>query len=201
MKDSNKEENSNYLKAPFEALWKDSFYYFLWLLFLIVAGQLGTIINIINRCVFHGWRIENSLLADSVSGNFYLFSIVLVSSVLGSLVINYIGRKNHEHKRATVMAIVLSFLFCIINAVFFSSATQDYAAEFETIDKSSITVDYWQSAFYILSILVATYLFGLERIHGHREYDRLEAYGKNEKSNIKRIQKGAGINKEEDIAL
>lgn len=191
----------DYIKAPLKAALKEGLDYFLWIIFLIVAGQLGTIINIVNRCVFHGWHIKNSLLADSVSGNFYTFSIVLVTSVLGSLVINYIGRKSHEHKRMTVTAIVLSFLFCLINAVFFSSATQYYAAEFEFVPSKSITVDWWQLIFYILSILVATFLFGLERLPKYREYDKLEVYGKNEKANIKKIQKGAEINNEDKIAL
>lgn len=187
----------DYFKAPFFAAFKNGLDYFLWILFLIIAGQLGTIINIINRCVFHDWYLANSLLADSVSGNFYTFSIVLVTSVLGSLVINYIGRKSHEHKRITVTAIVLTFLFCLINAVFFSSATQDYAAEFEHIAKESIKVDWWQLIFYVVSIVVATYLFGLEKMASYREYDKLEAYGKGEKANIAKLQKGKSINEGE----
>ena len=183
----------DYLKAPFVAAFRDGWEYFLWILFLIVAGQLGTIINIINRCAFHGWHLKNSLLADSVSGNFYTFSIVLVTSVLGSLVINFISRKSHEHKRVTITAIVLTFLFCLINAVFFSAATQDFASEYESVPKSKISIDWWQLLFYVLSLFVATYLFGLERIGRYRDFDRLEVYGKGEKNNIKKLQKGENI--------
>lgn len=203
MRRINKEENRtpNYLSAPFEIVWKDRSDYLLWIVFLIFAGQLGTIINIINRCVFHGWPLKNSLLADSVSGNFYTFSIVLVTSVLGSLVINYIGRTRHEHKRMTITVIVLTFLFCIFNAVFFSSATQDYAAEFETVEKSCIVVDWWQLIFYLFSILLSTYMFGLERISKHSEYNRLETYSRSEKSHIKGLQDGANLKKQGGITL
>lgn len=203
MRDKDKTSLIEYLKAPLSAAVKNGLDYFLWIVFLIVAGQLGTIINIINRCVFHGWHLKNSLLADSISGNFYTFSIVLVTSVLGSLVINYMGRKSHEHKRITITAIVLAFLFCLINAVFFSSATQDYAAEYENVAAASIGVDWWQLIFYVLSFFVATYLFGLERIANYREYDRLEQYGRGEKANIAKLQKGKNINNGQagDIAL
>ena len=182
-----------YLTAPFRAAFRERLDYFFWILFLIIAGQLGTIINIINRCVFHNWNLKNSLLADSVSGNFYTFSIVLVTSVLGSLVINYIGRKNHEHKKFTITSIVLALFFCIMNAVFFSSATQDYAAEFEFVDKTTITIDWWQFAFYALSIIIATCLFGVERMPRYRDMDILEAYGRGEKNNIKKLQAGNSI--------
>lgn len=192
MKDGN--SLMDYIKSPFSAAFKGGLDYFLWIIFLIIAGQLGTIINIINRCAFHDWSFKNSLLADSVSGNFYTFSIILVTSVLGSLVIDYIGRKSHEHKRVTITAIVLAFLFCIANAVFFSSATQDYAAEFEYVEKTTISIDWWQLVFYILAIVVATYLFGLQRMAHYREFDRLETYGKGEKNNIKKLQKGESIN-------
>ena len=194
MKDRDHNSFWDYIMAPFAAALKNGLDFFLWILFLIGAGQLGTIINIINRCIFHGWSLRNSLLADSVSGNFYTFSIVLVTSVLGSLVINYVGRKNHEHKRLTVTTIALTFLFCLINAVFFSSATQDYAAEYEHIAKESITIDWWQLVLYVLSILIATFLFGVERMARYREFDRLEVYGRNEKSNITKLQRGASIN-------
>lgn len=192
---------NDYLRAPFQAALKGGLDFFLWTLFLIVAGQLGTIINIINRCIFQGWHLKNSLLADSVSGNFYTFSIVLVTSVLCSLVINFLGRKSHEHKRFTVTVIVIAFIFCIFNAVFFSAATQDYATEFEYVNKSQISIDWWQMCFYVLSIVVSIYLFGLERMHRYREFDKLDIYGKNEKMNIKKLQKGAHINYQSDIEI
>ena len=76
-----------YLKSVVEVIWKHRLDFFLWLLFVVIAGQLGTIINFINRCVFDGWALSQSLLADSVSGNFYTFALVLVTSTIGNIFI------------------------------------------------------------------------------------------------------------------
>ena len=42
--------------GPFLICFKHGSEFFIWALFVIVAGQLGTIINIINRFVFQGWK-------------------------------------------------------------------------------------------------------------------------------------------------
>lgn len=80
-----------YLKSIVEVVWKHRLDFFLWFLFVVIAGQLGTIINFINRCVFDRWTLSQSLLADSVSGNFYTFALVLVTSTIGNIFIKLIG--------------------------------------------------------------------------------------------------------------
>jgi uncharacterized membrane protein len=91
---------------------------FIWGLFVIFAGQLGTIINIINRCYFHHCSFQQSLYADSVSGNFYTYSLALLSSALGSVFSMILLRKPQFRSISIVFCSILVFLV-LFNAIFF----------------------------------------------------------------------------------
>ena len=57
---------------------------FLWFMFVIVAGQLGTIINIIQRTVFDNWPIGKALIPDSLH-----FLIGLISFITWTFVYRF----------------------------------------------------------------------------------------------------------------
>lgn len=167
-----------YLKSIVEVVWKHRLDFFLWFLFVVIAGQLGTIINFINRCVFDEWALSQSLLADSVSGNFYTFALVLVTSTIGNIFIKLTCKSEHDHRKAIVVFIALCLFLMLFDAVFFSFATQDYAMEYKNVKVENIHFDWWQFAFFFFAILAAILSFGLERIDGHKEYDYLDEENK-----------------------
>ena len=163
-----------YLKSIVEVVWKHRLDFFLWFLFVVIAGQLGTIINFINRCVFGGWYLSQSLLADSVSGNFYTFALVLVTSTIGNIFIKLTCKSEHDHRKAIVVFVALCIFLMLFDAVFFSFATQGYAVEYKNVATANIRFDWWQIVFFILAIIAAILSFGLERIDGHKEYNYLD---------------------------
>lgn len=163
-----------YLKSIVEVVWKHRLDFFLWFLFVVIAGQLGTIINFINRCVFGGWHLSQSLLADSVSGNFYTFALVLVTSTIGNIFIKLTCKSEHDHRKAIVVFVALCIFLMLFDAVFFSFATQGYAVEYKNVATANIRFDWWQIVFFILAIIAAILSFGLERIDGHKEYNYLD---------------------------
>lgn len=167
-----------YLKSIIEVAWKHRLDFFLWFLFVVVAGQLGTIINFINRCVFGGWTLSQSLLADSVSGNFYTFALVLVTSMIGNIFIKLTYKSEHDHRKAIVVFIALCVFLMLFDAVFFSFATQGYAVEYQKVSVADISCDWWQLVFFFLAILAAILSFGLERIDEHKEYNYLDEENK-----------------------
>ena len=167
-----------YLKSILEVVWKHRLDFFLWFLFVVIAGQLGTIINFINRCVFGGWALSQSLLADSVSGNFYTFALVLVTSTIGNIFIKLTCKSEHDHRKAIVVFIALCLFLMLFDAVFFSFATQDYAVEYKNIKAENIHFDWWQLSFFILAIFAAILSLGLERMDGHKEYNYLDEENK-----------------------
>lgn len=192
-----------YFVAPFQAAVKDKLEFFIWILFVIVAGQSGTIINVINRCVFGNMELSQSLLADSVSGNFYTFSLVIVTSAIGSLFIKLTEKRENEHRRITVLFVAIFFMLSLFNAVFFSFATQHYAKEYCKVPIEEIGIDWWQLIFFILAVFAAVYTLGLTKISKFPEYDHLEKHKIEEEHNINKLQIGASIhnNEVEGIAL
>lgn len=167
-----------YLKSIVEVVWKHRLDFFLWFLFVVIAGQLGTIINFINRCVFGGWKLSQSLLADSASGNFYTFALVLVTSTIGNIFIKLTCKSEHDHRKAIVVFIALCLFLMLFDAVFFSFATQGYAVEYKNVVTANIHCDWWQLSFFILAIFAAILSFGLERMDGHKEYNYLDEENK-----------------------
>lgn len=190
-----------YLKSIVEVVWKHRLDFFLWFLFVVVAGQLGTIINFINRCVFDDWAISQSLLADSVSGNFYTFALVLVTSIIGNIFIKLACKSEHDHRKAIVVFVAICFFLILFDAVFFSFATQDYAKEYKNVNIIDIHIDYWQIAFFILAILAAIFSFGLERIDRHSEYDFLDQENRNVKKLADNNQQQFVTQTEDGVAL
>lgn len=163
-----------YLKSIVEVVCKHRLDFFLWFLFVVVAGQLGTIINFINRCVFGEWALSQSLLADSASGNFYTFALVLVTSTIGNIFIKLTCKSEHDHRKAIVVFVALCIFLMLFDAVFFSFATQGYAVEYKNVATANIRFDWWQIVFFILAIIAAILSFGLERIDGHKDYNYLD---------------------------
>lgn len=163
-----------YLKSIIEVVCKHRLDFFLWFLFVVVAGQLGTIINFINRCVFGEWALSQSLLADSASGNFYTFALVLVTSTIGNIFIKLTCKSEHDHRKAIVVFVALCIFLMLFDAVFFSFATQGYAVEYKNVATANIRFDWWQIVFFILAIIAAILSFGLERIDGHKDYNYLD---------------------------
>lgn len=65
---------SDFLRSIFAPLFicsKHAVEWFLWLMFVVIAGQLGTIINVIQRWLFGGWDFMTAFCPDSASGSFY----------------------------------------------------------------------------------------------------------------------------------
>ena len=173
---------------------------FLWFMFVIVAGQLGTIINIIQRTVFDNWQIKKALIPDSVSGNFYTFSLVLLASLLGPLFIDFI-KDEKPHYRKIGMAFVTILIFTIILcAVFYSFATHNISnIDYTNLKNNDICVDVPQLIFYICALVFAWYYFGYSLLAHHERDIRLsdEGYHELEESEKENLQEQASIVKDD----
>lgn len=173
-----------YYLAPFHIIRKHKMEFVLWMIFVIFAGQMGTIINIVSRCIFGDMTISQSLLADSVSGNFYTFSLVLIASLVGSYFIKLLVPTRPEHRRLIVPYVALALMLMLFSAVFFSFQTRDYGVEWKSVAPEMIKIDVYQTIFFVLSVIVAIYAFGLDRMHKHDEYNDMAEYRNNENSNV-----------------
>lgn len=169
-------------------------------MFVIVAGQLGTIINIIQRTVFDNWQIKKALIPDSVSGNFYTFSLVLLASLLGPLFIDFIkDEKPHYRKIGMVFVTILIFTI-ILCAVFYSFATHNISnIDYTNLKNNDICVDVPQLIFYICALVFAWYYFGYSLLAHHERDIRLsdEGYHELEESEKENLQEQASIVKDD----
>lgn len=176
-----------YYLAPFRIIKDHKMEFVLWMVFVILAGQLGTIINIVSRCIFGDMTISQSLLADSVSGNFYTFSLVLIASLVGSYFIRLLVPDHPEypeHRRLIVPFVALALMLMLFSAVFFSFQTRDYGVEWKSVAPELIRIDICQVIFFALTVIVAIFAFGLDRMYKHREYDEMAKYRNEENKNV-----------------
>lgn len=169
-------------------------------MFVIVAGQLGTIINIIQRTVFDNWQIEKAFIPDSVSGNFYTFSLVLLASLLGPLFIDFIkDEKPHYRKIGMVFVTILIFTI-ILCAVFYSFATHNISnVDYNNLKNTDICVDVPQLIFYIFALLFAWYYFGYSLLAHHERDIHLsdEEYREREESEKENLSEQASSVKDD----
>lgn len=203
---SNQSISNKRLKAfiiPFLTIRKHKIDFFLWFLFVIFAGQLGTIINLISRVLFGEWDVSHSLYADSIFGNFYTYALVLMASILGPIFIRLIHKNNGKPEFRTIVILFTSILVFLIffTGIFFSFATQDCAKEYQNTE--GIKIDIKQLIFFVVSILVSIYSFGIERMSEHEEniqYD--DDHLEKENGNIQvMIEKSEKVTEDKEIDL
>ena len=193
-------ERLKYYFAPFKIICEHWMEFLLWLVFVIIAGQLGTLINIVSRCIFNNMSISQSLLSDSSSGNFYTFSLVMISSLVGTFFIRLLVPAMPEHRRIIVPFVAVSFIIMLFSAVFFSFQTnQSVGIDYKGVKPADISIDWWQLGAFLISVFIAVYAFGLERLHKHREYNEMTEYHNREKENVDNLINREPINENGDL--
>lgn len=151
------------LFSPFIVGTFDKLKFFVWIMFIIVASQLGTIINLIQRVLFGDWEFCQSICADSSSGNFYTFSLVLIASLLNPMFQRFIDNHDFNYRRIGVAFTTVSIFSLIFCAVFFTSSGHNEVLKgFKNIPTKDIGIDWWQLLFFCVAILSAFYSFGLD---------------------------------------
>ncbi len=144
---------------------------FIWASFVIFAGQLGTIINIIRRSVFLDWDVSVALIPDSISGTFYTFSLVLIASLLAPLFVSYSKDERPNYQHISSVVVVLMFFVMILCAVFYSFAASDTATsmDYSNLTAADVKVDGWQLTFYIIAFIFAIYCHGFSLLKFHED--------------------------------
>lgn len=137
--------------------------FYIWLIFTVLAGQIGIIINIILRGKINDYNITQSIVIDSLNGNFYTYSIALFASTLGLLFVNIIERNPTKFKSFKVFLLIIT-IFCLFFTGVYYSATTINTLENVKIDFSKIKLDIPQLLFLILSIVFAIYTFSITRL-------------------------------------
>lgn len=186
--------NNTFLRAilaPLETLLFHKVELFLWVSFVIVAGLLGVIINIIKRWIFDGWDFFVALGPDSAAGSFYTFSLVMISSLIYPLFSRFIKSEKPEYRKIHIVFItilIFTLLFCGIYYSF-STLNQPIGA-YERLHNNDMRIDYSQSFFFVLVIIFSVYSFGLTLIGQHEDELHLsDDYLEKEQHQVKKLSK------------
>lgn len=181
------------LFGPFLICFKHGSEFFIWALFIIVAGQLGTIINIINRFVFQGWTISEAIYPDNATGSFYTYALVLIASLIAPI---FTRIKNNDRPMFSTISMVFSSLLIfamILCAVFFSNASQTIPSlNYQSFKGIQCGIDYKQLGFFILAIIFAWYAYGFSLMVKNQELTQLDdSYSKRQDERVKKVAKKA----------
>lgn len=178
------------LLVPFIVCFKHKVEFFLWIMFVLVAGQLGTIINVVNRAVFHDWTISQALYPDSVSGSFYTYALVLIASLIVPLFTRIRNNQEPGFRSMSVVLITLLIFALVFCAVFFSFASQEIrSVKYDDFKALELDVDCKQLVFFVIAVLFAWYAFGLSLMADNNEGNELDdTYLKQEQKDVGRIE-------------
>ncbi len=163
--------------VPFIVCFKHKVEFFLWGMFVVIAGQLGTIINVVNRTLFQtpDWSFAQAVYPDSVFGSFYTYALVMIASLIAPLFTRIKNGKKPEFRSMTIVFTTLLIFSLILCAVFFSFASQEIrSVKYEDFSPLDLCVDVKQLVFFILAIVFAWYAFGLSLMAQNNEGSELD---------------------------
>lgn len=113
-----------YLYVPIIVCWYHKVDAFIWLMFTLVASQLGTIINVINRVVFQDWNFQTALCPEMATGSFYIFALVMISALLSPLFISIVNKEEPTFNKWKMVFVTLLIFVLVFAAVFYAFSSQ-----------------------------------------------------------------------------
>lgn len=211
------------LLLPLQVVKEEKGTFFLWFLFTIIAGLIGPIINIVNRCAMGNDTLLSSLDKDCENGTFYTFSIVLIASSIGLLFIKLINEKiQFKNRKLYFVAICIFPMF--FAGIFYSGATLRQSQNTELNARrdtkkpemqkkiiasethkegmaymknpDEVTKNDYQLVFVIIAIIIAIYSFCLEYMSLHPEqfYVLRDDYNANASERIGQLEQSSKQN-------
>jgi len=163
----------------------------IWALFTLFAGQLGIITNLIIRVLGTDKGVQESLYLDAQAGNFYLYSIAIIASMLGNVFTTFLSSKEASFRYIRIIASSVLVLFLVFNAIVYS-ATQLKVLN-EVNSNFYYCFDWLQLVFYISSMVFSVYCFCLVKLHlpKFRDLSFEDDYGKKETKEVDELTKSA----------
>lgn len=160
------------LLAPFKVINHHKHDFFLWSVFVIFAGLLGVIINIIKRCVFDGAGFQEALANDTQAGSFYTFSLVICASLIWPIFKSITSKRQPEYSLIRTIFLTILMFSVLFSALFYALSSIAPHKWFIQVIGSCNTLDLPQCLFFVLAIVLSIYSFGLGYLPDHpNEYN------------------------------
>lgn len=154
--------------SPFAVINSHKHDFVLWFIYIVFAGLLGVIINVVKLCAFDGECFQKALSIDSQAGSFYTFSLVICASLIWPIFKSLTNKEKPEyHLIQTILLSILIFsnLFC---AIFYAFSNIHPHTWFWKINDDYYPLDIPQLVFFTMSIILSIYSFGLTYLPEHQ---------------------------------
>ena len=174
----------NYLFKPFIVVKKKKTAFTLWVLSTIIAGNFGLVFNIIIRGNMNGLSLMNSINEDLKVGSLFLFSIVLLASSFGSVLIDFVSKNDKDFTKPKVIWLFITVIIWILCGVEYASYMSSQLPPIKNINSSNI----WQLIFFVISIVLSVYAYCLVVMEA-KDPDFLSISDNYEKIEERRIEK------------
>lgn len=146
-----------YLYKPFYVIRLNKANFTIWFLFTILGGNLGLASNVLIRKYINNLSLIDSIVLDYHSGSFYIFSIVLLASSVGNVLIDFLSKRNTDFKSLKVVWLALTFLLSLLCSLAYSVYIYAQTPQIN----NDVSGDVLQLILFLLSIVFSTYSFCL----------------------------------------
>lgn len=163
MKETQEETFFRKVFQPFTVIYDCKTEFFIWALFTLFAGQLGIITNLIIRIFGTEQGVRESLYLDAQAGNFYLYSIAIIASMLGNVFTTFLSAKEASFRYIRIIACSVLVLFLVINAIVYSATQLKIQSNIQA--NFYYCFDWVQLIFYIASMVFSIYCFCLIKLY------------------------------------
>ncbi len=148
-----------------------------WILFTIIAGQSGIIIASIVGIYKDNQSLSNMLLLSYNNGDFYTYSIALLSSMIGLVFTDFITNNKQQFKQIKLNTVVIGAIILL-----FSSLTYPFL--------SKVKFEFTQLCVYFASIILSIYFYTLLKLDKSRlEFNNIKdiPYNEEDDENVRQI--------------
>jgi len=174
---------------PFEVIRENKTEFFVWSIFTLFAGQLGIITNLIIRVFGTQVGFKESLYLDAIAGNFYLYSIAIIASMLGSVFTTFLNAKETSFRHIRIIASSFLVLFLVFNAIVYSATQLRDSVKIES--SFYYTFDWLQLGFYVISMILSVYCFCLIKLYLPKYFVLSDDYGTKETKEVDELTRNA----------
>ena len=174
------------MMKPFLVGKKNKTAFTLWVVSTIIAGNFGLVFNMFIRKYMNDITVADSLQMDFESGSLFLFSIVLLASSFGSVLIDFVSKEDRGFKQPKTIWFIIALLVWVCCGVVYACFM---SAQLPPKNKD-VSDDIWQWVFFAVSIVLSIYAYCLVIMDANDPdfFSISDNYDKKEERNIKNLE-------------
>lgn len=177
------------LTAPIRVIGLHKHDFFLWFVYVMFAGLLGVIINVVKRWIFDGDGFHKALTFDSHAGSFYTFSLVICSSLIWPIFKSLTSKEQPEYCLIRTVLLTLLIFTDLFSAIFYAFSSINSHKWFWQICGEWYPLDIPQLFFFILAIVLSIYSFGITYLSRHVDkFPVTDEHLRSENENVEKLK-------------